>query len=161
MAINLKAFDTRALYDSFINSSKYVEPNVSLVSGTDVMFNAEFPKVKILTKVASGSDYKYTTSPDLYVLWYNTSNTYTSGTYTVYFNNQLFTNSTNLVMGSGIDDWDEDVHLGANSNNSNYKYYFHAHVSDGAQLYFSNLYSILPDSFGEVGDEIEVRFVKN
>ena len=161
MSTFIKKFQTQTEYNTFKNSVNYVEPNVSMVNGESISYNVEFPKVRILTKVASGSDYKYTTSPDLYELWYNTSNGSTSGTYTVYFNNQLFTNTTKLVMGSGSYDWSEDLHLHSNSNNANYKYYFHAHVSDGAQLSFSDMYAILPDSFGSVGDEVTVRIFKN
>ena len=159
---NIRRFANQNEFNAYKNSSSYIEPHVSITDGVGLSYNVEFPKVRILTKIASGNNYKYTTTPNIYDLFpKHSSEGLQSVSCTVYFNNVLFTNATTLkyTTTSWTDQWHDEMHLGANSNSPTYIYYIHAEVAEGGGEW--DKYAILPDSFGEVGDEITVRIFRN
>ena len=154
---NIRRFANQTEFNTYKNSNSYIEPHTSLTDNVGLSYNVQFPKVRILTKVAEDGYYRYTTTPGLFSLLPDIYNT--SYTYSVYFNGILYTNNAKLFYVHSYADLGHSyLRMSSNTNNELYNHYFYAQTDD---LGASNMYAILPDSFGEVGDEITVRLFKN
>lgn len=162
----LHYYPTTSEFEAIYNSKNYNYPWISVTnnSGEKVLnFNKEFTKIKILTKVNSSTYSEYTTSPD-FADFFVSNEGIKGGTYSIWFNNKLFTNmtSTKVYPPTYPDQWDESIHFGASSDDETYKYHITVQVNEYGSTYQSSVKAMwLPSTLGEVGDWVEVRVEKN
>lgn len=91
---------------------------------------------------------------------------YSSKTYTIYFNDILYASNakTTWTIGTYSDEAYVCLRMSSSSTDEKYNQYIYALLSDGigTNLYIEGTPNVvMPDSFGEVGDEISFRIYQN
>lgn len=172
----LHYYPTTSEFEAIYNSKNYNIPWVSLTNedGEKILnYNQVFPTVIITkkTKVSGNSNlYTYESSPAVMSLVLNylekDTDLYSSKTYTIYFNDILYTSDakTTWTLGNYRDEAYVCLRMSSSSTDEKYNQYIYALLSDGigTNLYIKGTPNVvMPDSFGEVGDEISFRIYQN
>lgn len=172
----LHYYPTISEFEAIYNSKNYRIPWVSLTNedGEKILnYNQVFPTVKITKKTQlSGNSnlYEYESSPSVMRLVLNylgkDSDLYSSKTYTIYFNDILYTSDakTTWTLGTYSDEAHVYLRMSSSSTDEKYNQYIYSLLADGtgSDLYIEGTPNVvMPNSFGEVGDEISFGIYQN